>query len=68
MKNVCVISLKDDSKIFLHLNNSDYHAKKLEYVLSRSLDRSVYSGAKVIKIEDVAASIINMFDKVEVIP
>lgn len=67
MKNVCVISLKDDSKIVLHLNNSDYHAKKLEYVLGRSLDRSVYSGVQVIKMDDLTASIINMFDKVEVI-
>lgn len=47
MKFKAIITMRDGQKIILDLSCREYHAQKLNYVLSRTLDRSVYLDAAV---------------------
>lgn len=49
MKYKCIITTRKGEQITLDLNCSEYHANKLNYVLSRTLDRGAYCGAEVVK-------------------
>lgn len=48
MKFKAIITTRDGEKIILDLSCREYHANKLNYVLSRTLDRSVYMDAAVV--------------------
>ena len=44
-KYKAIITQHDGTRIFLDLSCSEYHAQKLKYIFSRTLDRGVYSDA-----------------------
>lgn len=48
MKYKCIITTRTGESINLDLSCREYHANKLNYILSRTLDRSVYTGAEVV--------------------
>lgn len=48
MKFKAIITTRTGETINIDLNCREYHANKLNYILSRTLDRSVYSGAEVV--------------------
>ena len=48
MKFKAIITTRAGEKIILDLSCREYHANKLNYVLSRTLDRSVYMDAAVV--------------------
>ena len=48
MKFKAIITTRDGEKIILDLSCREYHANKLNYVLSRTLDRSVYMDLAVV--------------------
>ncbi len=48
MKYKCIITTRTGETINLDLSCREYHANKLNYILSRTLDRSVYTGAEVV--------------------
>lgn len=48
MKFKAIITTRTGETINLDLSCSGYHAQKLNYILSRTLDRSVYTGAEVV--------------------
>ena len=48
MKYKCIITTRTGETINLDLSCREYHANKLNYILSRTLDRSVYNGAEVV--------------------
>jgi hypothetical protein len=48
MKFKAIITQRDGEKIILELSCREYHAQKLNYILSRTLDRSVYLDAAVV--------------------
>ena len=48
MKFKEIITTRTGETINLDLNCREYHANKLNYILSRTLDRSVYIGAEVV--------------------
>ena len=52
-KYKAIITKRDGSRIFLELSCREYHANKLNYVLSRTLDRSVYMDAAVVACDAV---------------
>lgn len=56
MKFKAIITTRDGQKIFLDLSCREYHANKLNYVLSRTLDRSVYMDAAVVACDAAAVS------------
>lgn len=55
MKFKAIITQRDGTKIFLDLNCREYHAQKLNYVLSRTLDRALYIDAAVVACDEMAA-------------
>lgn len=56
MKFKAIITMRDGQKIILDLSCREYHANKLNYVLSRTLDRSVYMDAAVVACDAAAVS------------
>lgn len=56
MKFKAIITTRDGQKIILYLSCREYHANKLNYVLSRTLDRSVYMDAAVVACDAAAVS------------
>lgn len=48
MKFTAIITTRTGEKITLCLNCREYHANKLNYVFSRTLDRAIYAGAEII--------------------
>ena len=54
MKFLAQLELVDGSKIILPLKCREYHANKLQYVLGRTLDRSVFKDAHVLAVEGSA--------------
>jgi hypothetical protein len=56
MKFKAIITTRDGQKIILDLSCREYHANKLNYILSRTLDRSVYMDAAVIACDAPAVS------------
>ena len=56
MKFKAIITTRDGEKIILDLSCREYHANKLNYVLSRTLDRSVYMDAAVVACDAAAVS------------
>lgn len=59
-KYKAIITQRDGSKIFLELSCREYHAKKLNYIFSRTLDRCVYSDAAVVACEEVQSNVNNL--------
>lgn len=53
MKFKAIITTRSGEKIILDLSCREYHANKLNYVLSRTLDRSVYLDAAVCAVDQV---------------
>lgn len=53
MKFKAIITNRSGEKIILDLSCREYHANKLNYVLSRTLDRSVYLDAAVVAVDQV---------------
>lgn len=53
MKFKAIITQRDGQKIILELNCREYHANKLNYVFSRTLDRSIYMDAAVVACDAV---------------
>lgn len=49
MKYKAIITTRKGEQITLDLNCREYHANKLNYVFSRTLDKSVYCGAEVVE-------------------
>lgn len=56
MKYKAIITTRAGEKIILDLSCREYHANKLNYVLSRTLDRSVYIDAAVCAVDAVEAT------------
>lgn len=54
-KYKAIITQRDGTRICLELSCREYHAKKLEYVFSRTLDRGVYSSADVVACDALQA-------------
>lgn len=50
-----IITQRDGEKIFLDLSCRDYHAQKLNYIFSRTLDRSKYIDAAVVACDALQA-------------
>lgn len=48
MKYKCIITTRTGETINLDLSCREYHAQKLNYILSRTLDRSLYIGSEVV--------------------
>lgn len=59
MKFKAIIETRTGDKIILDLNCREYHAQKLQYVFSRTLDRSVYIDAHVVAIDAVNSDAVN---------
>ena len=55
MKFKAIITQRDGTKIFIDLNCREYHAQKLNYVLSRTLDRALYIDAAVVACDEMDA-------------
>lgn len=47
-KYKAIITKRDDTRIFLELSCREYHAQKLNYIFSRTLDRAIYMDAAVV--------------------
>lgn len=43
-----IITLREGTRIFLELSCREYHAQKLNYIFSRTLDRAIYMDAAVV--------------------
>ena len=56
MKFKAIITTREGQKIILDLSCREYNANKLNYVLSRTLDRSVYMDAAVVACENISFS------------
>lgn len=48
MKFKAIITTRTGETITLDLSCREYHANKINYILSRTLDRSVYTGAEIV--------------------
>lgn len=59
MKFKAIIETRTGEKIILELNCREYHAQKLQYVFSRTLDRSVYMDAHVVACDAVNSDAVN---------
>lgn len=51
MRFIASIEFKDGSVVSLPLSCREYHAQKLQYVLSRTLDRSQIASCSVVAVE-----------------
>lgn len=67
MSYLLEISQKDGTKIVLTLRCKEYHANKACYSLSRALDRSIFSGVRVVAVDAFTAELATKFDVVEII-
>ena len=47
-KYKAIITQRDGTRIFLDLSCREYHAQKLNYIFSRTLDRAIYMDAAVV--------------------
>lgn len=47
-KYKAIITTRQGDQITIYLNCREYHANKLNYVFSRTLDRSIYSGCEIV--------------------
>ena len=47
-KYKAIITTRQGDQITIDLNCREYHANKLNYVFSRTLDRSIYSGCEIV--------------------
>lgn len=54
-KYKAIITQRDGTRICLELSCREYHAQKLQYVFSRTLDRGVYSDANVVACDALQA-------------
>lgn len=54
-KYKAIITQRDGTRICLELSCREYHAQKLKYVFSRTLDRGVYSDADVVAADALQA-------------
>lgn len=54
-KYKAIITQRDGTRICLELSCREYHAQKLKYVFSRTLDRGVYSDANVVACDALQA-------------
>lgn len=54
-KYKAIITQRDGTRICLELSCREYHAQKLKYVFSRTLDRGVYSDANVVACDAIQA-------------
>lgn len=54
-KYKAIIIKRDGTRIFLDLSCREYHAQKLNYVFSRTLDRAIYIDAAVVACDAVQA-------------
>ena len=53
MKFKAIINQRDGGRVILELSCREYHAQKLNYILSRTLDRSIYYDAAVVAVDAV---------------
>ena len=53
MKFKAIINQRDGGRVILELSCREYHAQKLNYILSRTLDRSIYYEAAVVAVDAV---------------
>lgn len=49
-KYKAIITTRTGEQITIDLNCREYHANKLNYVFSRTLDRSIYSGCEIVAV------------------
>lgn len=54
-KYKAIINTRQGEQITIDLNCREYHANKLNYVFSRTLDRSIYSGCEIVACDAVQA-------------
>ena len=54
-KYKAIITKRDGTRICLDLSCREYHAQKLNYVFSRTLDRAIYMDAAVVACDAVQA-------------
>lgn len=54
-KYKAIITKRDGTRICLELSCREYHAQKLNYVFSRTLDRAIYMDAAVVACDAVQA-------------
>lgn len=54
-KYKAIINTRHGEQITIDLNCREYHANKLNYVFSRTLDRSIYSGCEIVACDAVQA-------------
>lgn len=54
-KYKAIITQRDGTRICLELSCREYHAQKLKYVFSRTLDRGLYSDANVVACDAIQA-------------
>lgn len=54
-KYKAIITQRDGTRICLELSCREYHAQKLKYVFSRTLDRGLYSDADVVACDALQA-------------
>lgn len=55
-KYKAIITQRDGTRICLDLSCREYHAQKLNYVFSRTLDRSIYMDAAVVACDALQAA------------
>lgn len=48
-----IINQRDGGRVILELSCREYHAQKLNYILSRTIDRSIYYDAAVVAVDAV---------------
>lgn len=57
-KYKAIITTRQGEQITIDLNCREYHANKLNYVFSRTLDRSIYSGCEIVAFDAVKADLV----------
>lgn len=59
-KYKAIITQRDGKRICLELSCREYHAQKLNYIFSRTLDRAIYMDAAVIACDALQAEADNL--------
>lgn len=59
-KYKAIITQRDGTRICLDLSCREYHAQKLNYVFSRTLDRAIYLDAAVVACDAVKSDVLPM--------
>lgn len=54
-KYKAIITQRDGTRICLELSCREYHAQKLQYIFSRTLDRAIYMDAAVVACDALQA-------------